>query len=110
MPVAVAEAAPPDARAESFPAPPMPLTRQERLLLRMLHGGETGELVAALAPGAETAVRSMESAQFRAFFLPAPVIADPQRGAEKPLPDTGLDGSPVVMTPKTTLGDSGGEK
>ena len=66
------------------------------LLLRMLRGGDTGELVATLAPGAEVAVGSQEKEQFRNFFRPAPVSADPAHPAEKPLPDTGLDDGSAV--------------
>lgn len=71
---------------ESFPAPPMPLTRQERLLLRLLEGGEKGELVATLAPGHEDALRQKELQEFSTFFRPA----SPSE-AEPPPRDTGLD-------------------
>ncbi len=61
---------------ESFPAPPMPLTRQERLLLRMLAKGEKTELLATLSPGAELRMRIRDDAEFRGFFAPFQVSED----------------------------------
>ncbi len=55
--------------AGSFPAPPMPLTRQERLLLRMLAGGEQAELAATLSASAEHAMEVREIAQRQEFFV-----------------------------------------
>ncbi len=55
------------AEAESFPAPPMPLTRQERLLLRMLSQPEGVQVVASLDGGAESA---HERQEFERFFAP----------------------------------------
>ncbi len=90
----------------------MPLTRQERLLLRMLNGGQTAELVATLNPGVETAVRRAENAEFSRFFR-----APPADGTTTPLRDTGLDvgmsasaGSAVPIPAKSTESESQGEK
>lgn len=75
---------------ESFPAPPMPLTRQERLLLRLLAGGEQAELVATLAPGAAPLVRSKDNAEFSTFFAPAAVDPNAAPGNVPPPPDAAL--------------------
>lgn len=55
---------------ESFPAPPMPLTRQERLLLRMLRGGESAELVATLSSEAGVAMQRQDGLRRQQFFAP----------------------------------------
>ena len=63
-----------ETRAASFPAPPMPLTEQERLLLRMLHRGEPVEL-AMLDPKMEALRDAEEKEEFQAFFA-KPTVKD----------------------------------
>lgn len=58
-------------QAPSQPAPPMPLTEQERLLLRVLYRHHTVEL-AALDPMASAARNAREDAEFKEFFAPPP--------------------------------------
>ncbi len=54
-------------RAASHPAPPMPLTEQERLLLRIAHRGDPVEL-AMLDPMTRAARDVEEGAEFQRFF------------------------------------------
>jgi hypothetical protein len=54
-------------RAASFPAPPMPLTEEERLLLRMVHRTDPVEL-AMLDPKLEAIRDAEEKAEFQRFF------------------------------------------
>lgn len=61
-----------ETRAASFPAPPMPLTEQELLLLRMLHRGEPVEL-AMLDPRLEALQDAKEKEEFQRFFAKPPV-------------------------------------
>ena len=61
------EAAPP-----SKPAPPIPLTEQERFLLRMVHHGRTEDL-AAISNENRTVKERQEAEEFQAFFAP-PII------------------------------------
>lgn len=86
---------------ESFPAPPMPLTRQERLILRMLAGGGQAELVATLAPASKTALQSRDNAEFANFFAPA-VSGDATQETVPPLPEAvppmGANGTAPVDT------------
>lgn len=58
------EAAPP-----STPAPPIPLTEQERFLLRMVHHGRTEDL-AAISNENRTVKERREAEEFQAFFEP----------------------------------------
>jgi hypothetical protein len=62
--------------AASFPAPPMPLTEQERLLLRLLHKVDPVE-IAMLDPRVRAMQDAEEKAEFQRFFgkqsLPAEV-------------------------------------
>jgi hypothetical protein len=53
-----------ETEAASFPAPPMPLTEQERLLLRLVHRGEPVEL-AMLDPKLE----ALRDAKFKQVFV-----------------------------------------
>lgn len=62
---------PPGAVAESFPAPPMPLTEQEKLLLRVAHRRDPAN-VAMLNPAAQATLIASEQAQFEKFFAPPP--------------------------------------
>lgn len=59
-------------RAASFPAPPMPLTDEEKLLLRMVHQGDPVEL-AMLDPKVEALRDAEEKAEFQRFFAKAGV-------------------------------------
>lgn len=56
-------------RAASQPAPPMPLTEQEKLLLRIAHQGAPEEL-AALSPLRRAARDEEEKAEVQRFFEP----------------------------------------
>jgi hypothetical protein len=59
-------------RAASFPAPPMPLTEQERLLLRLAHRNDPVEL-AMLDPKLRELQDAQEKAEFQRFFA-RPVV------------------------------------
>lgn len=62
--------APPDnLHAASFPAPPLPLTRQERLLRRIAHTGDPIEL-AMLDPERRAEGRLLGERDFQTFFQP----------------------------------------
>jgi len=54
----------------SFPAPPMPLTEQEKLLLRIAHKGDPVE-VAELNPAVRAARDSEDKAEVKKFFEPS---------------------------------------
>lgn len=51
----------------SFPAPPLPLTEQERLLLRLAHRGDA-ENMALLNPDVQAAQTAKATEQFQQFF------------------------------------------
>ncbi len=76
---AVAKVNRPDAAAlegiaeQSFPAPPLPLTDQERLLLRIVHRGDPVQL-AQLTPAAREAQLQRERDDVSAFFAPPPPL------------------------------------
>jgi hypothetical protein len=57
-------------RAVSYPAPPMPLTEQEKLLLRVAHKGDPVEF-AMLDPKLRAVKDSEEKTQFQSFFAPS---------------------------------------
>jgi hypothetical protein len=61
--------------AASYPAPPLPLTRQERLLLHVAHQGDRGEL-ALLNPDKQLAQVAKEQSAFDNFFEQKPVKAE----------------------------------
>jgi hypothetical protein len=63
-------AAPSEMRSDSFPAPPMPLTEQERLLLRIAHKAGPIEL-AMLDPIQRAARDAEEKADVKKFFEPS---------------------------------------
>ena len=70
-------------RATSFPAPPLPLTEQERLLVRVVHTGDAGEL-AMLDPQARVQQEARQKTAFHEFFPELPVSDDqPPRTEEK---------------------------
>jgi hypothetical protein len=58
-----------DTLAPSQPAPPLPLTQQERLLLRILHQGSYTEL-AELNPAVRSTLDAQQTAAFQKFFTP----------------------------------------
>ncbi len=64
-------------RAESKPAPPLPLSDQEKLLLRMTHRKTPIEL-AALSPAIRAQHDADEEADFQQFFEPPKPPADSQ--------------------------------
>ena len=57
----------PDLRAASFPAPPLPLTEQEKLLLRLTQR-RNPEDTAILNPAAQAAQSAKANEQFQQFF------------------------------------------
>ncbi len=58
----------------SYPAPPMPLTNQEKLLLRIAHKDDP-QALAPLTPAGRAAEQAQENAAFQNFF-PPPVPVD----------------------------------
>ena len=56
-----------ETRKSSFPAPPLPLTEQERLLLRLAHRGDS-ENIAILNPDVRAAQTAKATVQFQQFF------------------------------------------
>jgi hypothetical protein len=69
-------------QAASFPAPPMPLTEQERLLLRIAHKNDPVE-VAMLDPKQRNLEEMKERAEYQSFFA-RPVIEQPTVGETAP--------------------------
>jgi hypothetical protein len=61
--------------AENIPAPPMPLTRQEILLIRLAHRNNAMQLGTLVADARESSFQD-EKEQVREFFKPAPQPAD----------------------------------
>jgi hypothetical protein len=59
----------------SFPAPPAPLTEQERLLVRLAHRGDPEEL-AMLDPNVRALDEAMSRAEFDKFFAPPSIPED----------------------------------
>lgn len=60
-------------RATGYPAPPMPLTEQERLLLRLVHAGDPVEL-AMLNPEIRARREAEDEAEFERFFPPPATV------------------------------------
>jgi hypothetical protein len=56
-----------ETQAASFPAPPLPLTEQERLLLRLAHRGDADNM-AILNPDTRAAQTAKATEQFQQFF------------------------------------------
>jgi hypothetical protein len=63
-------------RAASLPVPPLPLTEQERLMLRLVHSGDRQEL-AKLDPMLLRDREAEETAEFLRFFEPVDDVAEP---------------------------------
>jgi hypothetical protein len=93
-------------RAESHPAPPMPLTEQERLLLRIVHKDDPVE-VAVLNPAWRAARDAEDQAEFQSFFGVAaersatftPKVEQP--AAEQPATEQPATEQPAMEQPKT---------
>ena len=56
-----------ETQTASFPAPPLPLTEQERLLLRLAHRGDSDDM-AILNPDVRAAQTAKATEQFQQFF------------------------------------------
>lgn len=69
--------------ATSFPAPPLPLTQQERLLRRIAHTGDPIEL-AMLDPERRAQGRLLGDQDFQAFFKPSPPPPQPSLVPDPP--------------------------
>ena len=78
-PVAQAPVPPGAAGLASFPAPPLPLTEQERLLLKVIHRGDPEE-IAMLDPVVRAGEHAADVAEFQEFFKPPPL--SPESEAE----------------------------
>jgi hypothetical protein len=100
--------------AASHPAPPMPLTEQERLLLRIAHRGDPVEL-AMLDPLRRAARDVEEQTEFQRFFKPRtieqPTIEQPAAGqpaTSQPTTEQPTTAQPTAAQPTTekTPGDN----
>jgi hypothetical protein len=58
------------ASEQGFPAPPMPLTDQEKMLLRLAHRADPAEEIAMLTPEGKAVRDAQADAEFLAFFPP----------------------------------------
>ncbi len=88
-------------RAASHPAPPLPLTEQERLLLRIAHRGDPVEL-AMLDPMTRAARDVEEGAEFQRFFGSA-IVRQPSTGqlsTEQPSTEQPATEQPKTEQPK----------
>jgi len=92
-------------RAPSLPAPEMPLTEQERLLLRIAHQGDP-ELLAMLEPEVQAKLEADDVAEYQRFFSePVKEVAakDPATAAEATAEPKATE--PTAEEP-ATLGES----
>jgi hypothetical protein len=85
-----------DTQTASFPAPPMPLTEQERLLLRIAHRGDPVEL-ALLSPRLRAVEDAEEKAEFQRFFGPSTAKQAPQEQPtmEQTMPEEATPAQPA---------------
>ena len=90
-----------ETRAASFPAPPMPLTEQERLLLRMAQKNDSVEL-AMLDPRLRELEEAQEKAEFQRFFARPAVKAASGQPTDAATTDSAYDADRLKM-------DSGAE-
>ncbi len=74
-------------RAMSFPAPPMPLTEEERLLLRLAHKNDLVEL-AMLDPKLRELRDAEEEAEFQRFFARPAVVLPTESSELSVIPST----------------------
>ena len=70
-----------DLHAPSHPAPPLPLTPEEKLFLRMLHYGNATQ-IAELNPLVRAKQDADETAAFKAFFPDPPPVQQPNGDTE----------------------------
>jgi hypothetical protein len=89
-----------ETRAASFPAPPMPLTDQEKLLLRLAHKNDPVEL-ATFDPKLRELQDAEDQAEFQRFFS-GPVVS-------QPAPEEQAQPEPT-LTEQATHGESTAEK
>jgi hypothetical protein len=89
-----------ETRAASFPAPPMPLTDQEKLLLRLAHKNDPVEL-ATLDPKLRELQDAEDQAEFQRFFA-VPVV-------KQPAPEEQAQPEPTMME-QAAHGESTTEK
>ena len=92
-------------RAPSLPAPEMPLTEQERLLLRIAHQGDP-ELLAMLEPEVQAKLEADDVAEYQRFFSEAVkevAAKDPATAAEATAEPKATE--PTAEEP-ATLGES----
>lgn len=71
------------AEERSFPAPPLPLTEQERLLIRLIHR-EAPVQLAQLTTPAINAARQQETDEVTAFFAPRVRVVEEQQAPVEP--------------------------
>lgn len=97
--------------ASNHPAPPMPLTEQERLLLRIVHKGDPVEM-AMLDPMVRAARNVEEQAEFQRFFGEV-TIAQPTAGESKtgqPAAGQSTTEQPPIEQPATEPSTTGDNK
>lgn len=68
----IAAALPEDTAQVSHPAPPLPLTEQEKLLIRFAHRSNPNDLI-EISNERKAARAEQEAAEFTAFFTPPPL-------------------------------------
>jgi hypothetical protein len=90
-------------QAASFPAPPMPLTEQERLLLRMVHRTDPVEL-AMLDPKLEAIRDAEEKAEFQSFFAKAVVKQSTAEQEQAPIEQSATEQTEQSNTEQPTSG------
>jgi hypothetical protein len=95
-------------RAPSHPAPPLPLTEQERLLLRIAHKNNPVEM-AVLYPMRRAARDAEEGAAFQRFFGPATVRqpSTEQPTTERPTTEQPKTEQPAMDAPTTEQSKTG---
>lgn len=86
---------------KSFPAPPMPLTEQERLLLRIAHRNDPVQ-IAMLDPVERSRALSRERAATERFFTPPPLPPDLQREVDAAVRSQYVNTPPPEPTPSST--------
>jgi hypothetical protein len=79
--------------APSHPAPVLPLTAQERALVRLVQTADP-KLLAALSPETQARVDAQEADNYNKFFAPAPAPPQPADNAsptntQQPAPQQG---------------------